>query len=84
LLEAMLAGGRALIPRPLGWRLTPHGDALRRRYGPLELRLYRRPGRAGWYLGITVRMDVHDRHEAAALAETVTRSWSAAHPGVMR
>jgi len=44
---------------------------LRRRFGPLDLSLWRRPGRGGYYCAVTLRLDAHDPAAAAALAEAV-------------
>ena len=66
-------------PHPPLWRPSHGGDSLRRRVGPLALRLYRRPGRSGYVLGIDVRLDATDIAEAAALAEAVAGAFLEAH-----
>ena len=66
-------------PHPPAWRPNRRGDGLRRRYGALALSLYRRAGRSGWWLSVSVRLDVHDAAEAAALGEAVAESWLQAH-----
>ena len=64
-----------MIPLPPLWRPSRRGDGLRRRYGPAELALYRRDGRGGYFLSVTLRLDCHDPAEAAMLAECVTAAF---------
>ena len=62
-----LPGGDAVIPPSPGWRLNHQGDALRRRYGPVCLRLFRKRDRGGYFLTVELRLDATDPAEAAAL-----------------
>jgi hypothetical protein len=68
-----------MIPCPPLWRPSRRGDGLRRRLGPAELALYRREGRGGYFLAVTLRLAAHDPAEAAVLAEAVAASWLQAH-----
>jgi len=56
-----------VIPPSPGWRLNHQGDALRRRYGPVCLRLFRKRDRGGYFLTVELRLDATDPAEAAAL-----------------
>ena len=64
---------------PPGWRPNHHGDTLRRRVGQAAVRVFRRPGRGGWYIGLEIRADCTDVAEACALAEAVAGAFLEAH-----
>jgi hypothetical protein len=68
-----------MTTRPPLWRPSRRGDGLRRRLGPAELGLYRREGRGGYFLAVTLRLDVHDPAEAACstFLDVVRRSAAA-------
>ena len=68
-----------MTSHPVGWRPSHAGDALRRRYGPAWLRLFRKRDRSGWFLSVELRLDATDAAEAAALGEAVAGTWLQAH-----
>ena len=53
------------------WRPSRHGDALRRRYGPAWVRLFRERDRGGSLFSVELRLDCHDPTEECALRDGV-------------
>jgi hypothetical protein len=63
------------IPPPAGWHANHHGSAWRRRYGPAELGVYRKQGRGGFYISLTLRAADTDPALVCALAEMLAADW---------